>query len=140
MRIQIPKSEIRKIKAHAEEAFPEECCGILIGRYEDNQANVSEARRMRNTNGGSKLNRYNIDPMELVRLEDELDDLGLLMLGIYHSHPDHPSRPSKYDLERAWPNLSYAVLSVESGQAVKLTSWRLDGDNSVFKEENILEI
>ena len=72
-------------------------------------------------------------------LEDELDDKNLLMIGIYHSHPNYPARPSKYDLEHAWPNLSYMVVSVDDGKSTKLTSWRLDSSNKEFVQEKITE-
>ncbi|MHA2097343.1 MAG: Mov34/MPN/PAD-1 family protein [Candidatus Kariarchaeaceae archaeon] len=138
--IQIPISEYQKIEAHGEETFPEECCGILIGNYNDGIASVVEARRMRNVNEGSKNTRYNIDPLDLVKLEDELDEVGLQILGIYHSHPNHPAKLSETDFKFAWPNLSYAVLSVCKGKADLMTSWRLEMNGSEkvkFYEEKI---
>lgn len=131
---------MQEISSHGEYTFPEECCGILIGEYEDDQPIVKEIRRMRNTNKGSRNTRYNMDPLELITLEKELDDKGLEMLGIYHSHPNHPSRPSETDLKFAWPNLSYIVLSVQDGTAAKISSWRLDIDTEEFVEENIIGV
>jgi proteasome lid subunit RPN8/RPN11 len=135
--IEIPHIEIKKIHSHGEVTYPEECCGVLIGKYNDTIPVVFEARRMTNTNAGNPTRRYNIDPIELMKLEDELDDHGLTMVGIYHSHPDHPARPSQFDLDHAWPNLSYMVLSVEKGESRLLTSWRLSNENSEFEQEQI---
>ncbi len=139
-KILIPQSEYDKIIIHGEETFPEECCGVFIGNYIDGEAVVSEARRMRNINEGSKKTRYDINPLELVRLEDELDEQGLQFLGIYHSHPNHPAQLSVTDFKFAWPNLSYAVLSVQDGKADLMTSWRLEmneAEKVKFIEEKI---
>ena len=109
---------------------------MLLGQ-ENKDGEVIEVRRMRNAHEGTKTNRYNIDPLDLLDLETEIDEKGLTMIGIYHSHPDHPSRPSQYDLGNAWPNLSYFVVSIEKGKAAKLTSWRLNNDRSLFDEEYV---
>ncbi len=126
-----------EIRAHGEHAFPEECCGLLIGRYKNGVPVVTEVRRMRNTNEGSRNTRYNIDPLELISVDRELENTDLEMIGIYHSHPNHPSRPSETDLKFAWPNLSYIVLSVRDGVADLITSWRLDIDTEKFVQEKI---
>lgn len=137
-RIKISKSELDKIRSHGEETYPEECCGVLIGT-KNSPIEITEVRKMTNTNAGSRNTRYNIDPMELLRLEDELDERELEMIGIYHSHPNHPSKPSEYDLNHAWPNLTYMVLSVNDGKANLLTSWRLDDSGEKFEKEEIIE-
>ncbi len=137
MKITIPRPEIKKIIFHAEETFPEECVGVIIGNAK-NDAQVVDTRKMKNINTGSKNTRYNIDPLELLKLEDELDESGLILMGIYHSHPNHPARPSKYDLDHAWPNLSYIVLSIKEGKFDELTSWRLDRKNEKFRKEELI--
>ena len=76
----IPYTEILKIQTHGKESFPEECCGVLISTLEDTQI-VLEARRMRNSHNGNRQKRYNIDPLELLELEDELEDAGQTMIG-----------------------------------------------------------
>lgn len=128
--LQIPKPEYLKILTHGEEAYPEECCGVMIGNYDNNLAIVQEARRMRNVNEGTKNTRYTIDPLALMKLEDELDLKELQILGIYHSHPNHPAKLSETDFEFAWPNLSYAVLTVTKSKAKEMTSWRLEMNGS----------
>ncbi|MHA2091672.1 MAG: Mov34/MPN/PAD-1 family protein [Candidatus Kariarchaeaceae archaeon] len=142
MNIILPKLQYEKILTHGEEGFPEEICGVFIGLYIDGNPHVKEARRMKNTNSGSRNTRYNIDPMDLIKLEDEIDAEGLEMLGIYHSHPNHPARPSQYDFDHAWPNISYAVLKVQDGKSDLLTSWRLklgvNQEKQEFVQENII--
>ncbi|MHA2249049.1 MAG: Mov34/MPN/PAD-1 family protein [Candidatus Kariarchaeaceae archaeon] len=134
--LNISNEEIEKIKAHGEETFPEECCGVIIANT-NNLQYIIESRPMRNTNAGSRNTRYNIDPLDLIKLEDELDRKNQTMLGIYHSHPNHPAKPSKFDLEHAWPNLSYIVLSVKDGKSIECTAWRLDKTRTSFEEESI---
>lgn len=134
--ISISKSDLKKILKHGEETYNEECCGLLIGT----ENKVLEVRKMRNTNSGTRSRRYNIDPLELMKVENEVDERGLEIIGIYHSHPDHPARPSQFDLDHSFPNLSYMVLAVESGEAREITSWRrVDGDQREFAQEKIEE-
>lgn len=137
LKIHIKSLEHRKIELHGEKTFPEECCGVLLGKVEGGISVIDEARVLRNTNAGSRNTRYNIDPLDLIKLEDELEDTDRIMLGIYHSHPNHPAKPSKFDLDHAWPNLSYMVLSVQDGNSDLLTSWRLNSDIKGFDEEEI---
>ncbi|OLS25996.1 MAG: CysO-cysteine peptidase [Candidatus Heimdallarchaeota archaeon LC_3] len=136
MKIEINEIEVNKIKSHGEKTFPEECCGVLIGSNNKYPV-VEEVRPMRNINVGTKERRYNIDPMDLVKVDKEVEEVGLELLGIYHSHPNHPSRPSKFDLEHAWPNFSYMVLSVNEGKSDLITSWRLEPDRKKFLQEKI---
>lgn len=83
----------------------------------------------------SERNRFLIDPREQVRVEKDARARGLEVLGFYHSHPDHPARPSKYDREHAWPWYSYLILSVEKGEPADLTSWVLTEDRERFDPE-----
>ncbi len=136
-KIQINSLEYKKIELHGEKTFPEECCGVLLGKVVGGMPIIDEARMLKNTNAGSRNTRYNIDPLDLIKLEDELEDSDRIMLGIYHSHPNHPAKPSKFDLDHAWPNLSYIVLSVQDGNSELLTSWRLNSEIKEFNEEEI---
>lgn len=108
----------------------------MIGKVNGSNV-IIEARKARNTNAGSKNTRYNIDPLDFVQLDKELEKKHLEIKGIYHSHPDHPSKPSQFDLDHAWPNFSYIVLSVVNGKADILTSWRLVATRENFEQENI---
>ncbi|MHA2364026.1 MAG: Mov34/MPN/PAD-1 family protein [Candidatus Hodarchaeales archaeon] len=138
MYLEIPQKELDKIRKHGKEKYPHECCGILIG-YSSSESpiQVIEARKVRNINEGNPNRRYEINPLDLLKLEDETDEKGLQIVGIYHSHPNHPAQPSQYDLERAWPNFSYLILSVLNGLSDKITSWRLNKSRDEFLEEEI---
>ncbi len=136
MTLIIPKKELDKIKQHGEETYPYECCGVLIG-IQDSSPKVLEARRMKNVNTELPEKRYSIDPLELYKVFQEADERGLQIIGVYHSHPDHPAKPSKFDLEHALPNWSYIVLSVEKGKAAAINSWRLSPDRSHFEKEEL---
>ena len=136
MAIEINKNELVKIQSHGKETYPEESCGVLIGTSSPTPR-VIEARRVVNINLGSKKRRYNIDPVEYMNIEKELDGVNSEILGIYHSHPDHPSKPSEFDLNHALPNFSYVILSVTNGERGKLTSWRLNSTREEFCEEQI---
>jgi proteasome lid subunit RPN8/RPN11 len=85
----------------------------------------------------ARHNRYLLSPEDYLRGEDEAARLGLEVLGVFHSHPDHPNQPSEFDREWAWPYLSYLITSVWSGRAIESRSWRLDDDRGGFIEETI---
>jgi len=87
--------------------------------------------------GESARNRYLIDPLVYMKIEREADKRGMDVLGIYHSHPDVAARPSQFDLDHAWPNFSYLIVSVVKGKAVESNSWRLRDDRSAFDQEAV---
>ena len=130
---------VKQIKKHGERTYPNECCGVLFGCSE-NELKALRLKEMVNINKELPSRRYDIDPRDLLQAEKEAESLGLELIGIYHSHPDHPARPSQYDLEHAWPNLSYIIVSVQKGKANDFASWRLDSDNKKFIKEKIVII
>lgn len=121
------------IERHAREAYPHECCGALIGR--DNV--VAEAFALPNTTEEGPRRRFLVRPADYRAAEKRAAELGGELVGFYHSHPDHPARPSQYDLDHAWPVFAYVIISVEKGQPREMTSWRLRDDRSAFDEEQI---
>ena len=130
-----------EITAHGERDYPHECCGLLLGRFEDDDKKVcaelfpiSNAREE-----AAKRNRFLIRPEELLRGEQYAAAKQLEVVGFYHSHPDHPAVPSAYDLEHAWPVYSYIVVAVKSGRAEDLRSWEMQADRTRFSEEEILK-
>lgn len=126
----------RAMRDHAESAYPEECCGVLGGTYDGGGLKaVQEVVRLPNARGETSRRRYLIDPVAYRRVEGELGAAGLEVIGVYHSHPDAPARPSPFDLAHAWPWLSYVIVSVEHGRATALTSWILDDDRRAFGME-----
>jgi proteasome lid subunit RPN8/RPN11 len=121
------------IRAHGCEAFPHECCGAMLG----SDGVVHEAFRLPNTTEEGPRRRFLVRPDDYRAAEKRAREADLELLGFYHSHPDHPARPSQYDLDHAWPSLSYVIVSVMAGKDTLLTSWRLKDDRSAFDEENV---
>jgi proteasome lid subunit RPN8/RPN11 len=126
---------------HGRDAYPEECCGVMIGQVESGSGEVvvSEVRSAENEReDSSRHNRFLISPQALLEAQRSARERGLDVLGYYHSHPDHPARPSEFDREHAWPGTSYLIISVEKGSVVDATSWRLADDRSRFDQEELI--
>jgi proteasome lid subunit RPN8/RPN11 len=127
----LPPPVAAAIKTHGAEAYPHECCGALIGR----DGVVSRAFPLPNTTEEGPRRRFLVRPSDYREAERQASELGAELLGFYHSHPDHPARPSQYDLEHAWPFFSYVIISVQAGVPGDVTSWRLREDRGAFDEE-----
>ena len=121
------------IRAHARATFPHECCGALLGR----EGVAQEAFALANTTEEGPRRRFLVRPDDYRAAETRARTAGLELIGFYHSHPDHPARPSQYDLDHAWPSFSYVIVSVVAGDDQSLTSWRLKADRSAFDEESV---
>lgn len=124
------------IRAHGVETYPNECCGALIGR----DGLVAESFALPNTTDEGPRRRFLVRPADYRAAEARAAESGYELLGFYHSHPDHPAQPSQYDLDHAWPSLSYVIVSVRDGQPHELRSWRLREDRSQFDEESVTAI
>jgi len=136
--ITIVEQHLTEMRQHGERDYPFECCGLMLGRFESNHKVVMETYPISNAREEeAKRNRFLIRPEELMRGEKYARAKSLDVVGFYHSHPDEPAVPSKYDLDHAWPTYSYIVVSVEKGQAVDLQSWEMESDRSRFSEEVI---
>lgn len=144
--IRISPELMRAIRVHAEREYPNECCGALLGRAGSapspeatkwvlalepagNRRDVEDAPR-----------RFLITADDYRAIERVARQKSLEVLGFYHSHPDHPARPSEYDREHALPSFSYVIVSVRQGRAEEFTSWTLDDDRSTFSSEPVAEI
>ena len=127
--LKLTRTDYEAIRRHGEETYPNECCGILLGRFEEDGSRVvTSTARCGNTRTDSAHNRYNIDPKELVRIQREGRDRGEDIVGFYHSHPDHPAHWSRTDFEEAhWIGCSYVITSVEKGKAGLTNSFELTG-------------
>jgi proteasome lid subunit RPN8/RPN11 len=121
------------IRAHGSETYPNECCGALIGR----DGNVTETLALPNTTEEGPRRRFMVRPQDYRAAEQRAADSGGELLGFYHSHPDHPARPSQYDLDHAWPFFSYVIVSVRDGVSGDMTAWRLREDRSAFDQEQL---
>lgn len=142
MKLKLPADARAAIAKHAEDTFPEECCGAMLGHLGedggDNRA-IVEIMRIENTKGENRERRFLIDPMEVMRAEKMAKQKGLDVVGIYHSHPDHPSRPSDFDRDHAMPFWSYVIVSCMQGVSKTIQSWQLREDRSQFDEEALSE-
>src|ERR1700716_2682962 len=118
------------IRRHGQEAYPHECCGALVGGMGQLRAIVE----LPNTTEEGPRRRFLVRPSDYRLAEQRAADLGGELLGFYHSHPDHPARPSQYDLDHAWPTFAYVIVSVASGASQDMTLWWLKDDRSTFEE------
>lgn len=134
----VPVALLEAMKDHARETYPDECCGFLIGPESDPPDNGARAvqalERARNEFNGERRRRFLILPSELRDTELRWERSGLGVVGFYHSHPDHPARPSQFDQEHAWPWYSYVVLSVTRNDVPAAGAFELDPDSSTFRE------
>ncbi len=121
------------IRAHGAETYPNECCGALIGR----DGVVTDTFALPNATEEGPRRRFLVRPQDYRSAERRASDVGADLLGFYHSHPDHPARPSQYDLDHAWPVFSYVIVSVRAGVSEDMTSWRLREDRSEFDQEHL---
>lgn len=134
MTLAIPKNLLDQIHTHGEKAYPEEGAGFLIG----SDGRVESILPLENAReDGARHNRFLITPEDYLHAELTADNLGLSLIGVFHSHPDHPNRPSEYDREWAQPFFSYIITTVQQGKATESRSWRLLEDRSKFEEEEI---
>lgn len=141
------------MQTHAESTYPEECCGLLLGHLSGESRTLIEILPTENSWGeetavafqsvdglskqkSSKRNRFSIAPQVMLKVQKEVRDRNLNIIGIYHSHTDHPAVPSEFDRVIAWPQYSYIIVSVQQGLACDLKSWSLD-DNHQFQPEEI---
>lgn len=143
MALEMAKAEMERVQRHGEETYPLECCGLLLGHMDGGGRRVVvEAARMRNANTESPQNRFVFDPHEHLEKQKSARARGLEIIGFYHSHPDHPARPSQFDLEHAaWPGYSYLIVSIERGRAAAqagANSFELAEDRSRFLEEAVV--
>ena len=121
------------IRRHGEEAYPHECCGALVGRDDSAAAVVA----LPNTTEEGPRRRFLVRPSDYRLAEQRAGELGGELLGFYHSHPDHPARPSQYDLDHAWPNFAYVIVSVAAGAAADMTVWWLKDDRTTFEKGDL---
>ena len=126
--LQLPRAIYESIRAHGEETYPNECCGALLGQHTADGWLIHVAIRAGNTRTDSAHNRYQIAPVELVKIEREARSRGLGIAGFYHSHPDHPAQWSTTDLAEAhWLGCSYVITQVVLGKAAITNSFLLAG-------------
>ncbi|MBI3753686.1 MAG: M67 family metallopeptidase [Deltaproteobacteria bacterium] len=149
--LSFPQNIYNEIINHAKETYPYEACGALAGKQKQGSGRVPSGRgqgsrtekdvlkfySMENINKDRANDRYEINPKELLKIEKEAKANGLQVIGFYHSHPDHPDRPSALDKERAWPLYSYVIIAVHNGRDVSVKSWTFEDEREPFREEEV---
>jgi proteasome lid subunit RPN8/RPN11 len=127
-----------KIRAHGAETYPNECCGALLGKeMADDLREISVLFPLVNRRDDSPRNRFSVTSEDVRDAEKAARENGLDVLGWYHSHPDHPAKPSQFDQDHAWPWYSYIIVSVADGEPQFMTSWRLSDDRSGYIAEDL---
>ncbi len=133
-----------EIRDHGAKDYPNETCGAMLGLDVDASGAANEPRRevkalfpLTNRRDDSPRNRFSVTADDVRAAERAAAAAGLELIGWYHSHPDHPAKPSEYDREHAWPWYSYVIVSVDAGKPRDMTSWLLASDRSHFQEEEI---
>lgn len=117
--------------------FPDECCGFLLGIEKRDERVLEEIIVVDNAKDGDKRRRFEITPADYLKAERYAEEKNLTLLGVYHSHPNHPSIPSEHDRVVAQPFFSYIIIAVRQDEFVSLQSWRLN-DNLQFEEEKVV--
>ena len=140
--LNLTRAVYEQIRAHGEQTYPNECCGALIGQSTSEGWTVEAAVAAGNTRTDSAHNRYQIAPIELVKIERDARKQGLGIAGFYHSHPDHPAQWSPTDLSEAhWLGCVYVITAVAKGQATITNAFLLAGNTEEekhFEPERIL--
>ena len=139
--LKLRQSVFDQIRRHGETAYPNECCGLLVGTVTAEGSVVARAIPVENATSGSARNSYEIAPTDLIRIQAQARRDGMEILGFYHSHPDHPAEPSTTDLAEAhWLGSLYVITAVGDGRAAATRSFYLDGrieEDKFFREEEI---
>ena len=142
MRLRLSSRVHDEIREHGARGFPHEVCGALLGRDVDGNGGgafreVIAVLPLENRREDSPRNRFSVTPEDVLRAERAASERSLELVGWYHTHPEHPARPSEFDREHAWPWYSYVILGVEASRPGEMTSWRLADDRSEFAAESI---
>ena len=154
--LRVAAEHIRAICAHAQSTYPQECCGLLLGKLSQDgkilidaiaTENVWSAQAVESFSqidtkwqlSDNKNTHYTIAPKVLLQAQKQARDRQLEIVGIYHSHPDHPAIPSEFDRVCAWQSYSYIIVSVPQGKAGELHSWSLDDEHQFQPEEIVVE-
>ncbi len=138
MKLLIGEDTLITIHQNGENAYPEEGAGLIFGTDKEGGRKAISVYPLNNSREDTaRHNRYLITPKDMLKGEIEAEKLGLDVIGVFHSHPDHPDRPSEFDREWAMPWFSYIITSVKEGKAKSSRSWRLLDDRTAFSEEKI---
>src|ERR1700722_15053878 len=136
--LKIAEDVLRQIYDHMEASYPNECCGVMIGTTDGETRVAHTFRKCKNLKTERAHDRYEMDPLDILKTQREFENSPWDIVGIYHSHPDHPSRPSQTDTDRAWQDYSYVIVSVQKGTVASANSWLLNESERRFYEEPLV--
>jgi len=135
MNLHLNSDLLKRIERHGEQQYPDEGAGVLLGQSHDDDVEIEDILPLENSfEPGQRRRRYRIDARAMMQAEISAEDRHLEVVGVFHSHPDHPARPSDYDLEHSLPWYLYIITSVQEGTARGSRAWRLLDDRSRFEE------
>lgn len=137
MAISVNKEILRQMEEHATISFPDECCGFMFGGFNNGNVRVEDIQSVKNRHPGFKAKRYLISPDDYITAEKFADENDLTLVGVYHSHPNHPAFPSETDKQAALPGFSYIIFSIMDGKPSDVTAWELVEDRSEFRAVEI---
>lgn len=132
--VALPPEQVEQMQRHAQATYPQECCGFLVGTTEGVARTIRRTIPASNQVAAEKERRYIIPPAEFIAMERALEGTEEEVVGFYHSHPDHPARPSEFDRDHAWPWYTYIVLAVDRSGPGSWGAFELDPDSLLFRE------
>jgi proteasome lid subunit RPN8/RPN11 len=133
----LPKVLYEQICRHAEGVYPAECCGLLLGEVEGGVKSIREIRETENIAHNQMNKRYCIPPKALLDAENYVREKGWQVIGAYHSHPDHSSKPSEFDRKRALVHFEYIIVSIQGGRVDEMACWVLHDWSASFEREEL---
>jgi len=134
---QISRTAMQAMHDSAEDHYPDEACGLLLGKLTDEGWRIDEAREVQNLNAERAADRFILDPEAYQAVDRELRGTGREIIGIYHSHPDCPAKPSPTDLANAWEGFAYIIVSTHQGHAVNTQCWAVNAAGKQFHAVSI---
>ena len=138
MKVILTADQLQEIEAHGEGSYPNEGAGFMLGKIASGEVQITTLLTLDNQREEeAQHNRYELSPKDFMQAELQAAKQGLDLVGVFHSHPDHPAVPSEFDREYAWPHFSYIISSIEGGKATITRAWRLKEDRSAFDEDTL---
>jgi len=132
--LRLSEPQYNVMREAATGGYPDEVCGIIVGRFDAGHGTVARVVPTRNVTAADRRRHFEIPPADLVHEQRSARDAGLRILGFYHSHPEHPAEPSAHDLELAWQEYIYVIVPVAGRRAGDARAWRLHPDRRTFHE------
>jgi len=130
---------LNNLRQLAEAGYPQEICGLLLGTIDNGDWNIQQLRSVTNLNTERAADRFQLDPAAYQSIDRELRGTNLEIVGVYHSHPDCPAKPSPTDLVNAWEGFAYPIISICDGKAAEIRCWSIHAERDCFREAMIME-